>query len=170
VRFKNQVGLLFFLVCFCGAAQAGEVGICGNGSSGVGNGLLSDYGLCAELQPGTIRIENGDEGHHIVDGKTGEKLLLLRTAKQSELVKYNEHLIPAQLGQAYGFQYLPDFNGKSKVPFNFWVICKQSKYDCLLFESQSSTNSKVQAVIGSLRLVEHVGTTYREFGIGTKED
>ncbi|MEO5969911.1 MAG: hypothetical protein ABIQ95_08285 [Bdellovibrionia bacterium] len=156
MKFNNRVGLLLLMVCFRGAALAGEVGICSNGSSGVGNGLLMDYGLCAELLPGTIRIESGHEGQHILDGKNGEKLLLLRTVKQSEMGKYNGHLMPAQLGQALGFQYLPDLNGKSKVPFNFWIICKPSRTDCLIIKPISFTNSKVNTVMGALRLVDNV--------------
>jgi hypothetical protein len=86
----------------------------------------------------------------MIDGKTGEKLLRLDSIERKELNAYGIHLVPSQMGEVNGFEFVPD-SDNSAPPQNFWIVCRAKSESCLRIVPVSKTNPGVLNVIGGLR-------------------
>ncbi len=121
-----------------------------NGSSGVGNAsVLISNDIFTILPQGWVHRTN----NLIIDSRTGEKILeinRIQQAKVNQLISSGS-LVTANLGSVGAFEFLPKRGSNEKT---FWIICSLQQKNCNKIDSKSQTNTKVPAIMGSLKKIK----------------
>ncbi len=121
----------------------------GNGSSGIGNIVPISDGISAQVAK-SQSLKMNAMGDRMFDADSGEELFALDHIDKRNASKDPGELVNSRMGQVSGYELIPRGTGKpvSKQP-HYWLVCKKAR--CLRLTPLSTTNPKIDSVIGSLR-------------------